>query len=110
MFKCSRFVLDALTRRAGLSDAEHVGRQASAWFEWLDTPQRERAASWADFGELDGVVWADWDQRGRLLVATAEGRLEVRALGGRAITVEVAHDLAPLTPDPAPAPEWARQW
>ena len=61
-------------------------------------------------GELDGVVWADWDHRGRLLVATADGRLEVRALGGRAITVEVAHDLAPLAPDPAPAPDWATRW
>ena len=61
-------------------------------------------------GELEGVVWADWDQRGQLLVATAEGRLEVRKLGGRGITVEVSHDLAPLAPDPAPAPEWARQW
>jgi len=61
-------------------------------------------------GALDGVVWADWDARGRLLVATDEGRLEIRALAARAIAVEVAHDLAPLTPDPTPAPEWATRW
>lgn len=61
-------------------------------------------------GPLAGVVWADWDPRGRLLVATADGRLEVRALRARVITVEVAHDLSPLTPDPAPAPGWAQRW
>lgn len=61
-------------------------------------------------GELEGVVWADWDARGRLLVATAGGKLEVRSLGARAITIDVAHDLAPLAPDPAPAPEWAQRW
>jgi hypothetical protein len=53
------FVLDALTRRAGFAgDAERVGRLAQAWFEWLDTPQRERAASWADLGEVTGAVFA----------------------------------------------------
>lgn len=61
-------------------------------------------------GELEGVVWADWDPQGRLLVATAGGTLEVRALRGRTIAVEVSHDLAPLVPDPAPAPEWAQRW
>ena len=61
-------------------------------------------------GELDGVVWADWDGRGRLLCATEEGRLEIRALGARGITVEVSHDLAPLEPDPAPSPAWAQSW
>jgi hypothetical protein len=53
------FVLDALTRRAGFAgDAERVGRLAQAWFEWLDTPQRERAAAWADLGEVTGAVFA----------------------------------------------------
>lgn len=61
-------------------------------------------------GELDGVVWADWDPRGRLLCATEDGRLEMRGLGARGITVEVSHDLAPLVPDPAPAPPWAQRW
>jgi hypothetical protein len=61
-------------------------------------------------GELDDVVWADWDARGRLLVATAHGTLEMRGLSGRSITVDVAHDLAPLAPAPAPAPEWATRW
>lgn len=59
-------------------------------------------------GPLDRVVWADWDPRGRLLVATDDGRLEIRALGAGA--VEVSHDLASLTPDPEPAPEWATRW
>jgi hypothetical protein len=60
-------------------------------------------------GALDGVVWADWDARGRLLVATEEGRLEIRSLGART-AVKVSHDLAPLAPDPAPAPAWATHW
>jgi tetratricopeptide (TPR) repeat protein len=53
------FVLDALTRRAGFAgDAERVGRLAQAWFEWLDTPQRQRAAAWAELGEVSTAVFA----------------------------------------------------
>src|SRR5690349_15961779 len=53
------FVLDALTRRAGFArDAERVGRLAQAWFEWLDTPQRTRAAHWADLGEVPSAMLA----------------------------------------------------
>ena len=61
-------------------------------------------------GELAGVVWADWSPRGRLLCATADGRLEIRALRNRDVLIEVSHDLAPLAPDPVQSPGWAQRW
>ena len=59
--------------------------------------------------ELDGVQWADWDGRGRLLVATADGRLQIRA-GARADAVASEVDLRALAPDPTPPPDEARRW
>jgi hypothetical protein len=54
---------------------------------------------------LPDVQWADWHPDGRLLVATTDGRLQIRA--GEA--VEWEHDLAPYEPAPeAPPPEAAR--
>lgn len=53
------FVLDGLTRRAGFDrDAERVGKLSQAWFEWLDTPQKTRAAQWADLGEISSATLA----------------------------------------------------
>lgn len=57
---------------------------------------------------LPDAQWADWDARGRLLVATRDGRLQVREPDGGAVLQE--HDLAGLSPDPAPAPAWAGEW
>jgi hypothetical protein len=59
---------------------------------------------------LEGVQWADWDPGGRLLVATAEGRLEIRDPDDRRRAAVASHDLAALRPDPRPAPAWARDW
>ncbi|HEV8585181.1 MAG TPA: hypothetical protein VGT02_09455 [Methylomirabilota bacterium] len=58
---------------------------------------------------LEGVQWADWDADGRLLVATEDGRLQIRD-GGDDATVLWEHDLAALTPVPAAPPDEARQW
>jgi hypothetical protein len=58
---------------------------------------------------LDDVQWADWDERGRLLVATRCGKLQVRELRGLTCDVVFEHDLAPLAPDPTPAPAWAAE-
>ncbi|PYM28392.1 MAG: hypothetical protein DMD80_12200 [Candidatus Rokuibacteriota bacterium] len=58
---------------------------------------------------LEGVQWADWDAEGRLLIATEDGRLQIRD-GADAATVAWEHDLAGLTPAPAPPPEEARRW
>lgn len=58
---------------------------------------------------LEGVQWADWDGDGRLLVATNDGRLQIRD-GGDAATVLWEQDLASLRPAPAPPPDEARRW
>ncbi len=50
------FVLDALARRAGFGDAEQVGRNASAWFDWIPSSRQKRAADWADFGEIPNMM------------------------------------------------------
>lgn len=55
---------------------------------------------------LTGVVWADWDARGRLLVATRAGRLEIRNARNA-----VSHEsVLEWTPSPAPPPASARRW
>jgi hypothetical protein len=60
---------------------------------------------------LDDVQWADWAADGRLLVATVDGRIQARTVSGRTATrVTCEHDLAPLRPDPVPAPPEARTW
>jgi hypothetical protein len=56
---------------------------------------------------LEDVQWADWDARGRLLVATLDGRLQIRDVDG-SVAWEV--DEAALTPDPAPPPADAQVW
>jgi hypothetical protein len=60
--------------------------------------------------ELRGVVWADWDKAGRLLVATDSGTIEIRELDGRVAEGRVvrSHDLATLRPSPQPPPESAK--
>ncbi|MFP5213930.1 MAG: hypothetical protein ACLGPL_11195 [Acidobacteriota bacterium] len=59
---------------------------------------------------LDDVQWADWDPKGRLLVATRSGKLQVRVLDGTRPKTVFDEDLSPLEPDPAPAPSWAQRW
>jgi hypothetical protein len=60
--------------------------------------------------DLDRVQWADWDDRGRLLVATTDGRLQARtgAFAGDDMVWE--HDLSADRPDPQPPPPEAREW
>ena len=55
---------------------------------------------------LDDVQWADWDAEGRLLVATREGRLQIR----EAEAVEWEADEGAFEPDPAPPPPEASNW
>jgi hypothetical protein len=60
---------------------------------------------------LDDVQWADWDVRGRLLVATTGGDLQVREVDGPGSTSVVrTHPLGALEPDPAPPPPAAHEW
>ena len=58
---------------------------------------------------LDGVQWADWDTGGSLLVATEDGRLQIRRGTGEDSTLWEA-DEGSLGPDPAPPPAEASSW
>ncbi|HEX4699239.1 MAG TPA: hypothetical protein VH857_07770 [Actinomycetes bacterium] len=55
------------------------------------------------------VQWADWAPDGRLLVATVDGRLQVRS-GPLYDDVDWEVDLSGLSPDPQPAPPEAADW
>ncbi len=61
-----------------------------------------------DLRLLEDVQWADWDRRGRLLVATTDGRLQVREPNGSDVVWEL--DLSADVPDPEPPPAEAREW
>jgi hypothetical protein len=61
-----------------------------------------------DLRLLEDVQWADWDPRGRLLVATRDGRLQVRDRDGAEVAWEL--DLSAEAPDPQPPPAEARDW
>lgn len=55
---------------------------------------------------MPGTQWADWTADGRLLVATSDGRLQVRT----GTDVEWEQDLAAMEPDPQPPPAEATRW
>jgi hypothetical protein len=59
---------------------------------------------------LPDTQWADWAPDGRLLIATTDGRLQIRRVEGERFAVESEVDLAPLQPAPEPAPANARRW
>jgi hypothetical protein len=59
---------------------------------------------------LDGVQWADWDGKGRLLVATTDGRLQIRKASARHSETVWEIELSHLTPNPTPAPAEAHHW
>ena len=59
---------------------------------------------------LEDVVWADWDSLGRLLVATAAGRLQMRDPESLDLREGREHDLSALSPSPREAPKEAQRW
>src|SRR5687767_22352 len=59
-----------------------------------------------DVFPLGRADWADWDHQGRLVVAHGGRLWHWEGPGARR---EIA-DFNPQTPDPAPAPDWAREW
>ena len=63
-----------------------------------------------DVTPLDRAAWADWDHKGRLLVATRDGKLEVQRGNGCEFDTIWSEDLSDRTPDPQPAPDWAAHW
>ena len=60
--------------------------------------------------ELAGVQWADWASDGRLLVATAGGRLETRTGASWHRANELVADLSVARPEASAAPLEARRW
>jgi hypothetical protein len=59
---------------------------------------------------LDPLQWADWDDAGNLLVATRSGKLQIWKLEREEPEVVFEEDLTLQTPNPIPAPSWARGW
>ncbi len=59
---------------------------------------------------LDDLQWADWDARGRLLVATRDGRIQLRGSDGNPVGADFEANLAELSPQPGAAPDWADNW
>lgn len=59
---------------------------------------------------LADAQWADWDAEGGLLVATTDGRLQVREPRAADLPVRWETDVSGLAPDPAPPPDVARRW
>jgi hypothetical protein len=59
---------------------------------------------------LAEVVWADFDSRGHLAVATAGGELKVLEIKNGDLETLFSQDMNPLQPDPVEAPAWATRW
>jgi hypothetical protein len=59
---------------------------------------------------LDDAQWADWDAEGRLLLATRDGRLQIRELSDQGSRVLSEADAGAETPSPAPPPAEALRW
>ncbi|MBP2704263.1 hypothetical protein JOL79_10615 [Microbispora sp. RL4-1S] len=59
---------------------------------------------------LPEAAWADWDGRGRLLVATHQGAVKIVERRSGTWVETWSRDLNGLTPAPAPSPSWARAW
>ncbi|MDJ0923109.1 MAG: hypothetical protein QNJ77_00995 [Acidimicrobiia bacterium] len=104
-------------RRAVMTKRQPQGR-ASLFVEGryaafrTGEPSDEPPVYWLETGDdmqlLDDVQWADWDEAGRLLVATAGGLLETRSLDDGA--THVIADVSAPEPDPRPPPAWAEEW
>jgi hypothetical protein len=98
-----------MTRRSPRDDGDLAVIGGAAAFRGGPPHWWEPPAYALDGSTLAGVQWADWAPDGRLLVATVDGRLQVRSgPGHEAADWEV--DLAGLTPDPRPAPLEATDW
>jgi hypothetical protein len=66
--------------------------------------------SGGDLELLDDVQWADWDRKGRLLVASRGGKIQVRSLNAGPPQIVFEEDLSSLEPNPKPSPPWAQRW
>ena len=81
----------------------------------LDEPAAIEATSFLtnrkkDVEVLSDARWADWDNQGRLLIATHSGKLQSFAVTRHLYELQWEQDLSGLTPQPIRAPEWAQEW
>ena len=58
---------------------------------------------------LNDAVWADWDQRGRLVYARS-GKLFAATFGDDGLEEQELADFNANQPDTLAAPEWAKKW
>ena len=63
-----------------------------------------------DLSALPDTAWADWDRRGRMLIATVAGELRIAEVTPAGIETVWSPDLSRREPSPARAPEWALRW
>lgn len=109
--RCDHVVMEK--PRPGGRDGEYlrVQGQFAAFREgpWLTRPPTKVTDYHVGSTLLADVQWADWDARGRLLVATKDARLQIRD-GDDGTTVQWEHDLAPMRPESEVPPPEASQW
>jgi len=98
------FVLSVRGRFAAFREGPHRDEPRVADYLLTST-----VTGTGDERPLDGVQWADWSADGRLLVATTDGRLQIRERAGRAVVLPEV-DLAATAPDPQRSPPLARAW
>jgi hypothetical protein len=59
---------------------------------------------------LSDAVWADFDRKGRLVIASAAGELKICEIIDLNLTTLFSIKLNSLKPTPVQAPEWAKKW
>ena len=59
---------------------------------------------------LSDAFWADFDRKGRLVIASAAGELRIYEVNGSNLTTLFSSNLNSLKPTPVQAPEWAKKW
>lgn len=63
-----------------------------------------------DLEPLDGMAWADWDQRGRLVCGRDGQVLAAEVSEAGLQPLQVLADFNSHRPEPIEAPEWATRW
>ena len=58
---------------------------------------------------LPDAVWADFDRKGRLVIASAAGELRICEIHDSNLTTVFSSNLNSLKPTPVQAPEWAKK-
>jgi hypothetical protein len=85
----------------GYFAAFRSGRGTDAVYEIVQSGTTQR---------LEDAQWADWDAEGRLLVATTDGKLQIREFSGHRMCVRSEVDLSALSPEPTAPPDEAYRW